>query len=133
MAQRPDKQIIASFEDRQSFFNLLPNNPGMIIVKFGAIWCKPCKAIAPQLEAFFATSPDEVICCDIDVDESFDFYSFMKARKMVNGIPVILCYLKGNTGIAPNFSVTGSDKTQLDNFFKRCNLELLEMRKKGVV
>jgi len=128
-----EKQIIASFENRDEFLKLLPNNPGLIIIKFGATWCKPCKMIAPQLEAFFATSPDEVICCDIDVDESFDLYSFMKSRKMTNGIPAILCYLKGNTGIAPSFSITGSDQTQLNNFFKRCGLELQEMKKRGII
>uniref|UniRef100_A0A6C0H6S7 Thioredoxin domain-containing protein n=1 Tax=viral metagenome TaxID=1070528 RepID=A0A6C0H6S7_9ZZZZ len=128
-----EKQIITSFENRNDFFQLLPKNPGLIIIKFGATWCKPCKTIQPYLESFFATSPNEVICCDIDVDESFDLYSFMKARKMTNGIPVIMCYLKGNTNIAPNFSITGSDLTQLDNFFKRCGLELEEMKKKGVV
>ena len=76
---------------------------------------------------------NEVLCCDIDVDESFDLYSYMKSKKMTNGIPVIMCYLKGNIGIAPNFSITGTDATQLDNFFKRCNLELLAMKQKGVV
>jgi thioredoxin 1 len=118
------KQIISEISNRQSFFLLLSNNPGLIILKFGAVWCGPCKRIAPVLEGFFATSPDNVICADIDVDESFDFYAFLKSKKMVNGIPVILCYKKGNETYIPDDSITGADPAELDAFFRRCGLHL---------
>ena len=42
------------------------------VVEFWATWCGPCKKIKPVVDAFFASSPDNVICCEIDVDESFD-------------------------------------------------------------
>ena len=118
------KTIITKFETRNDFFQLLSNNPGLIIVKFGAEWCGPCKLIAPVLEGFFATSPDNVVCADIDVDESFDIYAFMKSKKMVNGIPVILCYKKGNTTFIPDDSITGADPGQLHAFFTRCGQHL---------
>uniref|UniRef100_A0A6C0E1Q3 Thioredoxin domain-containing protein n=1 Tax=viral metagenome TaxID=1070528 RepID=A0A6C0E1Q3_9ZZZZ len=118
------KTIITKFETRNDFFKLLSNNPGLIIVKFGAEWCGPCKLIAPVLEGFFATSPDNVVCADIDVDESFDIYAFMKSKKMVNGIPVILCYKKGNTTFIPDDSITGADPGQLHAFFTRCGQHL---------
>jgi len=118
------KTIISIFESRNDFFKLLTNNPGLIIIKLGAEWCGPCKRIAPVLEGFFATSPDNVICADIDVDESFDFYAFLKSKKMVNGIPVILCYKKGNETYIPDDSITGADPAELDAFFRRCGLHL---------
>lgn len=118
------KTIITKFETRNDFFQLLSNNPGLIIVKFGAEWCGPCKLISPVLEGFFATSPDNVVCADIDVDESFDIYAFMKSKKMVNGIPVILCYKKGNTTFIPDDSITGADPGQLHAFFTRCGQHL---------
>jgi len=127
------KQIISSFASRQDFLNLLKKNPGLIILKFGATWCGPCKAITPVLEGFFATSPPNVICADIDVDESFDLYAFMKSQKRVNGIPVILMYKRGNTTIIPDDSVTGSDPTQLHNFFRRCGNHLVEVEKKYAI
>jgi hypothetical protein len=46
---------------------------------------------------------------------------------MVNGIPVMLCYKKGNTNYIPDDSVTGSDPAALDLFFKRCGLHLLSV------
>jgi thioredoxin 1 len=121
------KQIISSFRTRQDFLNLLPSNPGLIIIKFGATWCGPCKTITPVLEGFFATSPPNVICADIDVDENFDLYAFMKSKKMVNGIPAILMYRKGNTTFIPDDSVTGANPLDLDNFFRRCGVHLAEI------
>lgn len=123
------KQVISVFENRGTFLELLKVNPGLVIVKLGATWCGPCKTIAPIVEAFFGTSPSDVVCADIDVDESFDFYSFLKSKKMVNGIPVMLCYKKGNVGFAPDDMITGSDAQGLDMFFKRCNLHLMAIRR----
>lgn len=114
------KQIITKFENRNEFLKLLTVNPGLVIMKLGAEWCGPCKQIKPVVEGFFATSPSNVICADIDVDESFDLYAQLKSKKMVNGIPVILCYKKGNVSFIPDDSVTGSNPAQLDAFFKRC-------------
>ena len=123
------KEIISKFENRNDFIKLLTVNPGLVIMKLGATWCKPCKQIAPIVEAFFASSPKTVICADIDVDENIDLYSFLKSKKMVNGIPVMLCYKKGNVSFAPNDSVTGADPSALDAFFKRCGLHLLASEK----
>jgi thioredoxin 1 len=118
------KTVITHFNSRFDFLKLLENNPGLIIVKLGATWCGPCKRIKPVLDGFFASSPDNVLCCDIDVDECADLYSYFKSKKMVNGIPVILLYKKGNTNFFPDDSITGADPVELDKFFKRCGLHL---------
>ena len=118
------KTVITHFNSRFDFLKLLENNPGLIIVKLGATWCGPCKRIKPVLDGFFASSPDNVLCCDIDVDECADLYSYFKNKKMVNGIPVILLYKKGNTNFFPDDSITGADPVELDKFFKRAGLHL---------
>ena len=123
------KEIISKFENRNDFIKLLTVNPGLVIIKLGATWCKPCKQIAPIVEAFFASSPKNVICADIDVDENVDLYSFLKSKKMVNGIPVMMCYIKGNITFASNDAVTGSDPVALDAFFKRCGNYLAAVEK----
>jgi hypothetical protein len=64
--------------------------------------------------------PDNVQGAIIDVDESFDVYSFLKSKKMVNGIPVVLAYYKGNFNYIPDTSVIGADKKQLLAFFQEC-------------
>jgi thioredoxin-like negative regulator of GroEL len=122
------KQIISEIANRQAFMTLLQHNTGLIIIKLGAEWCGPCKQIKHIVHAFFATSPPEVICCDIDVDQSFDLYAFLKSKKMVNGIPALLCYAKDNQTFISTDSVTGADPTALDAFFKRCNLQLQRVK-----
>jgi thioredoxin-like negative regulator of GroEL len=119
------KQIISEISDRNAFMTLLQHNPGLIVLKLGAEWCGPCKTIKQAVHGFFASSPQEVLCGDIDVDKSFDFYSFLKSKKMVNGIPVLLCYKKGNITYIPDDMITGSDSTQLHQFFIRCGKHLI--------
>lgn len=125
------KQIISEIENRGAFLTLLTHNPGLIVLKLGAEWCGPCKTIHHAVNGFFATSPPEVVCCDIDVDKSFDFYSFLKSKKMVNGIPVLLCYKKGNSTYIPDDIITGSNPQELHNFFARCGKHLVEALKQN--
>ena len=120
------KQVISEIADRNAFMTLLQHNPGVIVLKLGAEWCGPCKTIKSAVHGFFASSPPEVVCGDIDVDQSFDFYSFLKSKKMVNGIPALLCYKKGNGTYIPDDIITGSDSQQLHQFFMRCGKHLMD-------
>lgn len=122
------KTVISQIENRKAFMTLLEHNTGLIILKLGASWCGPCAKIEKPVNDFFATSPEEVICGIIDVDDSFDFYAFLKSKKMVNGIPAMLCYKKGNNTFIPDDSITGSDLVGLDAFFKRCGAHLQDVR-----
>ncbi len=124
------KTVVSYFQSREHFTRLLEKNPGLVIIKLGATWCGPCKRIKPVVDSFFASSPDNVICCEIDVDESFDVYAYLKSKRMVNGIPAILCYKKGNTSYIPDDSVTGADPPALDAFFKRCGQHLVSVAHK---
>ena len=65
------------------------------------------------------------------MDESFDLYAYLKSKKMVNGIPVMLCYKKGNVSFAPDDAVTGAEPFALDAFFKRCGNHLAMIEKMG--
>ena len=117
------KQVISTIETRDKFLAILKDmNPGIFILKLGAKWCGPCKKIAPIVDAFFGSSPNTVLCADIDVDECFNLYSFLKNKRMVNGIPALLCYAKGNIGYTPNHMVTGADPESLHSFFRTCGL-----------
>ena len=122
MEQSPTvaKKEIVTELDRKSFSELLNNNPGLIIIKFTASWCGPCKSIASFVDDQFSKTPDNVICASIDVDDNFDIFAFMKTKKQVKGIPAILAYKKGNTTVGPDFSVSGSDTTKIVEFFQNC-------------
>lgn len=115
------KEIYVEVEDRNMYMTYIKENPGILVFKFGADWCGPCKQIEDDLEQHFANTPDNVICFDLNVDQCVDVYSFLKQRKQINGIPAILAYFKGNESFAPNLSHVGSNKVELKNFFDKIN------------
>ncbi len=115
------KEIYTEVADRNTFLSYLAQNPGIMLFKFGAEWCGPCKKIKNDLEFLFANTPANVLCFDIDIDECFDVYAFLKSKKQVNGVPVVLGYIKGNDSFAPDMSHTGSDVSTLKLFFDNVN------------
>lgn len=113
-------ELVTEIDSKAQFFNMLESNPGLIIIKFGADWCIPCKKIKEPVENFFSQTPNNIVCCDIKVDNCDEIYSFLRSKRMINGIPTILCYKKGNIEYAPDDSFVGTNLNDLNNFFKRC-------------
>ena len=106
---------------KESFSEQLENNRGLFIIKFGAEWCGPCKKVDPLIYQWFTRLQGPTVqCAIIDIDESFEMYAFLKTKKMVNGIPAVLCYKKGNISFIPDDLVVGSDENQVNLFFQRC-------------
>ena len=48
-----------------------PWQHGPALVKCSTSWCGPCKTIAHIVDAFFVSSPPNIICADIDVDKIY--------------------------------------------------------------
>ena len=70
--------------DRYEFLNLLDRNPGLMIFKYTAEWCKPCQSIKKEVDAHFKNiSGQKVVCFEIDIDKCFDLFAFMKTKKMM--------------------------------------------------
>jgi putative thioredoxin len=94
----------------------------IVVIKFGATWCKPCKVIKPTCDAWITTAPERIIYADIDIDESIDLYVAFKSKKMVRGVPVILafdCSKQRDHWYIPDDSVEGGDIVSVEKFFKR--------------
>ena len=112
---------------RETFKGLLEFNSKQnkhTILKLTADWCRPCKTIKDlaiqQVANIVMHLERPVECYEINIDNSLDFYAFMKKHRMVNGIPVFLFYKAGNTEYIPNDSVTGSNPPDIVAFFDRC-------------
>jgi thioredoxin 1 len=116
--QKVATPIIEDFS-RSQFEDLLKQNPGKIVLKFGATWCGPCKLIDPLVNQWFSNMPATVKCAAIDIDESFDLYGAFKSKRQITGIPAILCFNKGNESYIPDLSVVGADVHQVNSFFKQ--------------
>mgnify|MGYP003682196423 CR=1 FL=1 len=107
--------------DRKVFLNLLEYNPGVLIFKFTADWCSPCKKIKPVVDTYFENiCSDKIHCYEVDVDDCFDLFAFMKTKKMMKGIPTMMAYKKGTTSFAPDESISGTEINEIKQFFERC-------------
>lgn len=102
------------------FQTLLLNNNGLIIIKFSADWCRPCKLIEQQVHYYFSRLPNYIQPIIVDIDASFDLYALLKRKKMVHGIPAILMYKRYNTSFIPDEIVNSSNREEIDIFFQKC-------------
>ena len=103
----------------ETFYTLLKTNPGLIIIKLGSTWCKPCEQIKVSVEDWFSVMPNHIQTIILDVDESFQLYSLLKNKKMLHGIPAILMYKKGNLTLIPDESVNSSNINEINVFFMK--------------
>lgn len=114
-------RIVEYTGGRDVFMELLKTNPGVFIFKFGAEWCGPCKKIKKFVDKVSLVLPANIMYIfSVDVDECFDLYAYLKQKKMVSGIPVMLAYKAGNITYAPDASVSGTDENELKYFFDTC-------------
>jgi thiol-disulfide isomerase/thioredoxin len=102
----------------------------ILVIKFGADWCGPCKKIAPIFYDFIEKSPTNIIFADINVDENIDLYMTLKKHKMVNGIPVFFAFYgdeKRDKWFIPEDSVIGADEISVKAFFDRTKIKAIDL------
>jgi len=103
--------------DRASFIKVLEENQGVVVVKYGATWCGPCKKIEGFLESKRCELPKNVGYYALDVDDDFDLYALFKSKKQVRGVPVVLAFKQGNVTPYSDACVTGTSPDELKHFF----------------
>jgi thiol-disulfide isomerase/thioredoxin len=118
--------ILTEIPTKLVFQTVLDTNPGIVIIKFGAEWCGPCKKIEAHVKILMNSMPNNVQSYIIDIDESLEVYSFLKNKRMVNGIPAILAYYRENTAYIPDDVITGADIVKINEFFERSYKKALE-------
>ena len=113
--------IIRKIENAQFLSDMLLANPGLILIKLGATWCGPCKKIEPLVNQWLQVMPQKhVQLALIDIDDNINLYSFLKKKRVVNGVPTILAYYPENDHYFPDDMTTGSNEKTTNDFFIRC-------------
>lgn len=94
----------------------------IILIKFTAKWCGPCRITAPVVESLFASLPDNVIIFELDIDDPNNkpLYNTLKTKRMINGIPSFVAYygnLNHDFWYVPDVKFSGGNITMISNFF----------------
>jgi thioredoxin 1 len=79
----------------------------LVVIDFHAVWCGPCKMIAPQLEAMAKEFAAEIEVFKVDVDEAED----VAMKEAIKCMPTFLFY-KGEKKVA---EFSGADAKALRN------------------
>ena len=114
--------IEKEFNDRNEFLQTISNNTNKIsLFKFTATWCKPCQKIKNDVNRMVSYLKDHIVCYELDIDENFDVYAFLKSKKMLNGVPSVLIYYPTNNSYVSDLSLCGSDLNSYKNLFLQIN------------
>ena len=94
----------------------------LIILKFTAQWCGPCKKIKHICSSFEQIKPASIQYYEIDIDDSIELYMKLKKMKMINGIPALLAYTNSSKEhwYIPDKCHLGSEQAGVEFFFNEC-------------
>ena len=76
--------------DTQSFERMLSEN-SMVMVDFWAVWCAPCRMVAPILEALAEDYAGKLVIGKISVDD----YQDIASKYEVMSIPTMIIFKDG--------------------------------------
>ena len=103
--------------NKEIFKRIIEENDGKVIFKLTATWCGPCKNAAPYINKRLTSLPANVKYYEIDIDESLDVYGMLKTKRMVSGVPSLLCYYNENKSMWPDEAISSSSEDQINIFF----------------
>ena len=82
-------------KEKSAIMQKVKNSSILVLVKFGAKWCPPCKAIAPIVSSLISQDnlKDKVQLVDVDIEQEAEFSSLHNI-KTIPTIILFLCYVK---------------------------------------
>lgn len=87
----------------------------LVIKKFGAAWCKPCKAMSKVFEEILPSYSSNITFIDIDIEENDE----QVEKYQIRSIPVVVFEKDGKILERVNGSVSGSEiKKLIDEYIK---------------
>lgn len=90
-ADKPLEQALAVKQiTMQEYLAQIPDNK-TVLVDFGAVWCPPCKKMAPALDSLLNTYGSRFVLVKIDGGEQTDICKELK----VDAFPTFIIYKKG--------------------------------------
>ena len=78
--------------DQGNFDSIVTTNGKLVLVDFWAVWCGPCRAIAPHLDKLADEYAGKVVVGKLNVDNS----RVLAERYSIMNIPTVLLFSNGS-------------------------------------
>jgi thioredoxin 1 len=101
---------VITLEDR-TFDQEVLKSETPVLVDFWAVWCQPCKAIAPVVDSLASRYKGKLKVAKMDVDQ----HQMVPQQFGIRSIPTLLLF-KGGRVVD---TVVGSDKTRLEESVRK--------------
>jgi thiol-disulfide isomerase/thioredoxin len=118
--------LLTDIKTLPELYQHLQNSTKTTIIKFGAVWCSPCKKIEPFFYNYLDNLREQFNWIIIDIDVSYDLYGFLKGKRIVTGVPCFLRFNKRENrenndiiSYVPDDILIGANRNELDQFFLR--------------
>lgn len=84
-----DSAVLELSQD--SFVSTLSGTSQPVLVEFWATWCRPCRQMAPTIEAIARDMQGRAVVAKVDVDRARD----VAAAQRVSSVPTLILYKDG--------------------------------------
>lgn len=92
MTTTRSNNLTKSIVDLSEYETFLSDNEDtLILVDFGAAWCKPCKQIAPTVKKLAAAHKQSIRVIMIDIDDA----SEIAEKEQISCVPTFIFYKNG--------------------------------------
>ena len=120
-------QSLESIDDLKNVLNSAKTSNQVVIIKFTASWCKPCKIAKPIIDKEISRMSNNIVFYNVDIDEQIDIYIKLKSKKMISGIPAIIAWYPRERNINNEWfvidnTVSGTNQNEINKFFYDCNI-----------
>ena len=83
-------EIAATYVQQEDFEQLITNND-IVVVDYTAVWCGPCRVVAPLMDRLATEYQGKAVVVKVDLDQNPD----NPKQYGVRSIPTVLIFNKG--------------------------------------
>ncbi len=89
-----DDAVVKHINSVETFNKTISNNGKLVLVDFWAEWCRPCKMVAPIVEAVATENADKLVVAKVDMEQDWVIGAFARSY-YIEAIPCFILFSNG--------------------------------------